>query len=426
MVIGEKTKIYAELITVGDELLSGQTVNNNAAHMGHHLRLANFHLRWITVVGDREDDIVAALLRAIARADFVLISGGLGPTTDDRTNPAVAKALNRPLRRDPKSWQIISNHLEKHNLSMTPAIAKMAELPEGAERIDLVRPRAGYYMGDTEKPLFFLPGVPSEMADMLADFVLPTLKSRFPQKSVIRSHSLRLIGLRESEIAQRLETLEEEHPTVAFGYFPRFPENLLTLTVQSSTLAGANSTLNETVQAVRNLLGLYIYGEGDNTLEMVVGHLLTERGYSLALAESCTGGLIGHLLTNVPGSSAYFDRSLVTYSEAAKISHLFVSPDLISRYGVVSLEVAEAMVRGLQRESKADIALSITGIAGPSGGTKEKPVGTVFLALLCDKGLHTEGFHFGGGRQKIKLAAAYTALDRLRRAMIDESFFHGK
>jgi nicotinamide-nucleotide amidase len=424
--IGEMTQIYAELITVGDELLSGRTVNNNAAHIGHHLRLANFQLRWITVVGDRQDDIAAALLRAIKRAYFVIITGGLGPTTDDRTNPAVARALKRPLRRDQKSWQVISSHLEAHNLSMTPAIAKMADLPQGAERIDMVRPRAGYYLGDTEKPLFFLPGVPGEMADMLADFVLPTLKKRFPQETVIRSHSLRLIGLRESEIAQRLEVLEKELPTVAFGYYPRFPENLLTLTVQDSTLTAADSTLAEVVQAVRHQLGLYVYGDGDNTLEMVVGRLLNERGYSLALAESCTGGLIGHLLTNVPGSSAYFDRSMVTYSEAAKVSHLFVSPDLISRYGVVSLEVAEAMVRGLQRQSKADIALSVTGIAGPTGGTEEKPVGTVFLALLCEKGLHTERLHFGGDRQKIKLAAAYAALDRLRRAMIDESFFHGE
>jgi len=423
--IDEKTIIYGELITVGDELLSGQTVNNNAAHIGQSLRSADFHLRWTTVVGDREDDISVALLRAIERAGFVLITGGLGPTTDDRTNAAVARALNRPLRRDSKSWQVISTHLELHNLSMTPAIAKMADLPEGAERIDLVRPRAGYYMGDTEKPLFFLPGVPDEMADMLADFVLPTLKNRFPQEIVIRSRALRLIGLRESEIAQRLEALEKEHPTISFGYFPRFPENLLTLTVQDSTLSAVNSTLLEVVQAVRSLLGLYVYGEGDNTLEMVVGHLLMERGHSLALAESCTGGLIGHLLTNVPGSSAYFDRSMVTYSEAAKVSHLHVSPDLISRHGVVSLEVAEAMVRGVQRERKADIALSITGIAGPNGGTEENPVGTVFLALLCEKGLYTERLQFGGDRQKIKLAAAYTALDRLRRAMIDESFFHG-
>ena len=424
--IGEKTHIHAELITVGDELLSGRTVNNNAAHIGHHLRLADFQLRWITVVGDREDDIVEALLRAMKRADFVIITGGLGPTTDDRTNPAVARALNRPLRRDPKSWQVISSHLEAHNLSMTPAIAKMADLPEGAERIDLVRPRAGYYLGDTERPLFFLPGVPDEMADMVADFVLPTLKNRFPQETVIRSHSLRLIGLRESEIAQRLEAVEKEHPTVGFGYFPHFPENLLTLTVQDSTSTAADFTLAEVVQAVRHELGLYVYGDGDHTLEMVVGSLLNQRGYSLALAESCTGGLIGHLLTNVPGSSAYFDRSIVTYSEAAKVSDLFVSPDLISRYGVVSSEVAEAMVRGLQRQSKADLALSVTGIAGPTGGTEDKPAGTVFLALLREKKLHSERLQFGGDRQKIKLAAAYTALDRLRRAMIDESFFNGE
>ena len=418
--------MFGELITIGDELLSGRTINNNGAHIGHHLRLADFHLRWMTVVGDREDDIAAAMLRALERADFVVITGGLGPTTDDRTNLAAARALNRPLRRDPKSWQVISSHLEAHNLSMTPAFAKMADLPEGAERIDLVRPRAGYYIGDAAKPLFFLPGVPDEMADMLADFVLPTLKNRFPRETVIRSRSLRIIGLRESEIAQRLEILEKKHPSVAFGYFPRFPENLLTLTVHDSTPTAANSALAEVVQAVHTLLGLHVYGEGDHTLEMVVGQLLTERGYSLALAESCTGGLIGHLITNVSGSSTYFDRSLVTYSEAAKVSHLLVSPDLISRYGVASLEVAEAMVRGVQRESKADIALSVTGIAGPTGGTQEKPVGTVFLALLCDKGVHTERLQFGGDRQKIKLAAAYTALDRLRRAMIDESFFQAK
>jgi nicotinamide-nucleotide amidase len=156
---------------------------------------------------------------------------------------------------------------------------------------------------------------------------------------------------------------------------------------------------------------------------MVVGRSLVEKGFTLALAESCTGGLIAHLITNVPGSSAYFDRSMVAYSDAAKASHLLVSPDLISQHGAVSAQVAEAMVRGLKRESEPNIALAVTGLAGPTGGTPEKPVGTVFLALLSDKGLRIERFQFGGERQKIKLAAAYKALDWLRRAMIDESFF---
>jgi nicotinamide-nucleotide amidase len=414
-----------ELITVGDELLSGRTVNNNAARIGHDLRLAGFALRWVTVVGDREDDIAAALLRATERADFVLITGGLGPTTDDRTNTAVARALNRPLRRDPKSWQVITSHLEAHNLPMTPAIAKMADLPEGAERIDLVRPRAGYYIGDTEKPLFFLPGVPEEMADMLADFVLPTLKSRYPREILIRSQSLRIFGLRESEIAQRLEDLEQEYPSVGFGYFPHFPENHLSLTVQALTETDANAILEQVGQAVRSRLGIHVYGEGKDTLEMVVGRLLSKHRYTLAIAETCTGGLIAHLITNVPGSSTYFDRSLITYSEGAKVIHLFVSPDLIARYGAVSSQAAESMVRGLQTENEADIALAVTGIAGPSGGSVEQPVGTVYLALLCDKGLRTERLQFGGERQKIKLAAAYTALDWLRKAVIDESFFDG-
>ena len=416
-------EIYGELITVGDELLSGRTVNNNAAHLGRHLRSAGFYIRWTTVVGDREEDIAEALQRAVERAPFVLVTGGLGPTEDDRTNAAVATALGTPLQRDPESWEVITTHLKKHNIPMTPPIAKMAELPRGARRIDLVRPRAGYYMSHADKPLFFLPGVPEEMADMLEAFVLPTLKERFPEPFTIRSQVLRIFGLRESEIAQRLVEVEKKYSTVDFGYFPHFPENHLSLTVQASTATLADGILEEVVRAAVQELGLYVYGRGDERLEMVVGRSLMDNGYTLALAESCTGGLVAHLITNVPGSSAYFDRSLVAYSNAAKISYLLVSPDLISQHGAVSFQVAEAMARGLKRASKPNLALAITGVAGPTGGTVEKPVGTVFLALLSDKGFRTERFQYGGERQRIKRAAAYTALDWLRRAMIDESFF---
>jgi nicotinamide-nucleotide amidase len=419
----ERTSISGELITIGDELLSGRTVNNNAAHLGHHLRLAGFQIRWTTVVGDREEDIVAALQRAMERAPFVLVTGGLGPTADDRTSAAVALALGTRLRRDPESWEVISSHLKKHNIPMTRGIAKMAELPEGARRIDLARPRAGYYMSYADKPLFFLPGVPEEMADMLKTFVLPTLKKRFPEQITIHSQILRIFGLRESEIAERLAEVEKKHSTVGFGYFPHFPENSVSLTVQATTATSADAILEKVVEAVVQELGLYVYGRGDDRLEMVVGRSLMDNGCTLALAESCTGGLIAHLITSAPGSSAYFDRSMVAYSDAAKTSHLLVSPDLISQHGAVSAQVAEAMVRGLRTESEPNIALAVTGLAGPTGGTPEKPVGTVFLALLSAKGLRTERFQFGGEREKIKLAAAYTALDWLRRAIIDESFF---
>ena len=421
--IDENTNIYGELITVGDELLSGRTVNNNAAHLGLHLRSAGFQIRWTSVVGDREEDIVAALQRAIERAPFVLVTGGLGPTEDDRTNAAVATALGTPLQRDPESWQVITTHLKKHNIPMTPPIAKMAELPKGARRLDLARPRAGYYISHADKPLFFLPGVPEEMTDMLEAFVLPTLKERFPEPFAIRSQILRIFGLRESEVAERLAELEKKYSTVGFGYFPHFPENHLNLTVQASTATSADTILEEVVQAVVQELGLYVYGRGDERLEMVVGRSLMDNGCTLALAESCTGGLVAHLITNVPGSSAYFDRSMVAYSDAAKTSSLLVSPDLISQHGAASAQVAEAMVQGLKRASEPNLALAITGLAGPTGGTEEKPVGTVFLALLSDKGYRTERFQFVGERQRIKLAAAYTALDWLRRAMIDESFF---
>jgi nicotinamide-nucleotide amidase len=414
-----------ELITVGDELLSGRTVNHNAAHIGHHLRLADFELRWVTVVGDRQDDITAALVRALDRAAFIVVTGGFGPTDDDRTNAAIAMALGRPLRRDPVSWNIITTHLKKLDRSMTPETAKMADIPKGAKRIDLRRPRAGYFIDDAEKPLFCLPGVPGEMADMLAGFVIPNLRELLPNQGAARSRQLRVYGLRESEIAHRLAGLGAKYPSVRVGYYPHFPENHLTLTVQASSAAAADTILEEAAQTVLDLLGLCVYGEGDNSLPVVVGYLLLEKGQTLALAESCTGGLIAHLITNVPGSSAYFDRSMVTYSDAAKIRHLFVPPDLISQHGTASAQVAEAMVRGLRRESKASVVVAVTGVAGPSDGSPDRPVGTVFLALLHDKDLRVERFLFGGKRQEIKLAAAHKALDWLRRAMIDDSFFAG-
>ena len=415
--------MIGELITVGDELLSGRTVNNNGAHIGHHLRLAGFELRWVTVVGDREDDISSALVRAMDRAAFVVVTGGLGPTDDDRTNQAAAEALGRPLIRDLLSWNIITGHLQKLDMVMTPEIAKMADIPKGAKRIDLLRPRAGYYVGDAQKPLFCLPGVPVEMAEMLAEFVIPTLRGLFPEQKAIRSKQLRIFGLRESEIAHRLADLKTIYPSVGVGYFPSFPENHLTLTVHASAAAAADNILEEAAQTVVDRFGLHIYGEGDDSLAMVVGRILMEKGQTVALAESCTGGLIAHLITNVPGSSTYFDRSLVTYSDTAKVLQLSVSPDLIARHGAVSAHVAEAMVRGLQSSSDAGLALAVTGFTGPTGGTSNKPIGTVFIALLQDKNLRVERFQFRGDRKELKLAAAYTALDWLRRAMIDDSFF---
>jgi nicotinamide-nucleotide amidase len=415
--------MYGELITVGEELLSGLVLNSNGAHIAQHLRLAGFQLRWTTVVGDRQDDIGQALVRAMNRAAFVLVTGGLGPTDDDRTGAAVASALGRSLRRDPLSWDIISSHLKERNIPMTPSIAKMAELPEGANRIDLARPRAGFYIGDTEKPLFFLPGVPNEMADMLQDFVLPTLKERFSGQTAVQTRILRIIGLRESEIGRRLADLDESYTNLRIGYLPHFPENRLTLTVQAETAAIADAILEQVEQTVRNRFGLHVYGLGDDTLETVVGRLLLQNGHTLALAESCTGGLIANLITNFPGCSAFFHCGMVTYSEGAKTSHLQVPPGLIDQYGVVSGQVAEAMVRQLQEQSQASLALALTGLAGPSGGTAEKPVGTVFLALLYHESFRLERLQFKGTRQEIKLVAAYTALDWLRRAIIDESFF---
>jgi nicotinamide-nucleotide amidase len=416
--------VVGELITVGDEILSGRVVNTNAAHIARNLGLAGYELRWVTVVGDREEDIAASLVTGMKRAAFVLVTGGLGPTTDDRTSEAAAKALGRPLGRDPVSWHILVSHLETRKMAMTPEIAKMADLPAGAQRIDLTRPRAGFFIGDVEKPIFFLPGVPEEMTDMLEDFVLPTLQARLPVSGRVESRLLRTFGLQESEIGRRLSGLEVQYPSLSLGYLPRYPENHLTLTVRTPTSKAAHALLDEIVGEVsRRLDRRFIYGEGEHTLEMVVGRLLKEQREILALAESCTGGLIAHLLTNVPGSSAYLDRSLVTYSDPAKVNVLQVPAETVSRYGAVSAETTEAMMRGLVTGGRATMALAVTGYAGPEGGTPDAPVGTVFLALSYGGKERVKGFRFRGTRWEIKTLTAYTALDWLRRAMIEETFF---
>ena len=423
---GGETPVVGELITVGDELLSGRVVNSNAAHIARHLGLAGYELRWMTVVGDREEDIVAALVTAMDRAAFVLVTGGLGPTTDDRTSAAAAKALARPLHRDPVSWHILVSQLEKRKMAMTPEIAKMADLPAGAKRIDLTRPRAGFFIGDAGKPLFFLPGIPDEMADMVRDFVLPTLQIRVPVSGSVQTRLLRTFGLLESEIGGRLAGLEEQYPALRLGYLPRYPENHLALTVSGTTPGTARALLDEIAAEVSRRLGRrFIYGEGDDTLEMVVGRLLQQRGEILALAESCTGGLIAHLVTNVPGSSAYLDRSLVTYSDGAKTELLGVPAATISRFGSVSAETTQGMVRGLIRGS-VTLAVAVTGYAGPTGGTPAVPVGTVFLALSYRGRERLREFRFRGSRWEIKSLTAHTALNWLRRAMIDEGFFRGR
>jgi nicotinamide-nucleotide amidase len=422
---GGEVPVVGELVTVGDELLSGRVVNSNASHIARHLGSAGYELRWMTVVGDREDDIVAALVTAMDRGAFVVVTGGLGPTTDDRTGAAAARALGRPLERDPVSWHILVSHLEKRKMAMTPEIAKMADLPAGAKRIDLTRPRAGFFIGDAGKPLFFLPGVPDEMVDMVRDFVLPTLRIRLPVSGSVRTRLLRTFGLLESEIGGRLVGLEEQYPALRLGYLPRYPENHLTLTVSATTPESAEALLEEIAAEVSRRLGRrFIYGEGDDTLELVVGRLLKERGEVLALAESCTGGLIAHLVTNAPGSSSYFDRSLVTYGDGAKTELLAVPAATISRFGSVSAETTRCMVRGLLR-GNVTMALAVTGYAGPKGGTPAAPVGTVFIALSYRGRERLREFHFRGSRWEIKSLTAHTSLNWLRRAMIDEGFFVG-
>jgi nicotinamide-nucleotide amidase len=264
------------------------------------------------------------------------------------------------------------------------------------------------------------------MTDMLREFVLPTLQVRLPVAGGVGTRLLRTFGLLESEIGGRLSGLEEQYPALRLGYLPRYPENHLALTVRGATPEAAQDLLDEIAAEVSRRLGRrFIYGEGDDTLEMVVGRLLQERREILALAESCTGGLIANLVTNAPGSSAYLDRSLVAYSDGSKTELLAVPAATISQFGAVSAETTQCMVRGLIHGS-VTMALAATGYAGPTGGTPAAPVGTVFLALSYRGRERVRGFRFRGSRWEIKSLTAHTALNWMRCAMIDEGFLVGR
>jgi nicotinamide-nucleotide amidase len=377
----------------------------------------------MATIGDSPELIGQALKKALARADFIIVTGGLGPTTDDLTTEAVARVLERPVTFHPEIQAQIKHHLASHpKVTGNAAIdlGKLAWLPMGAEALKPAGNMAGYVLIHAEKPIFFLPGVPREMQELLKDCVLPRLR-KWPGRAhrQVKQRLYRIFGLPETEVNQRVRHLESDNSLVRLGYYPVFPEVHLSLTALGATEEESASLFQIFDQRIKEALGDYIYGLGDETMAMKVGELADRKNIKLAVAESCTGGLISHTITTVPGSSAYFLGGVVSYSNQLKMDLLGVEQDTLSRHGAVSAETAMAMARGMQRISGADIAVATTGIAGPTGGSEEKPVGTVYFGLAAGDGCRHYLRHFSGSRANIQAIAAQTALDILRKNLME-------
>lgn len=409
----------AEVLTLGDELLRGEIVDSNKSFLSERLLSLDIETCFHSSVRDEPTDMIDAFQRAAARARIVLVSGGLGPTRDDLTAEVLAKTFGRRLVLDPAALETIREFFRSVGREMTENNAKQAWFPEGAEVLPNPIGTAPGFMLEESGALFFcMPGVPRELMRMMDEQVLPRIARRAGASGrVVRAALLRTFGMGESALDAELADVAREG-AVTLGFRTAFPDNYLRPVARAADAAEAEALLAAACRVIRERLGAIVYGEGDETLEAVVGRLLAERGRTLAVAESCTGGLIAQKLTDVPGSSAYFLGGVVAYGNAAKRDLLGVPAKLLATHGAVSDEVARAMAEGARARFGADLAVATTGIAGPGGGTPEKPTGLVHVALADGVRTHADHFVFPLDRQRHRTLTAQLALDWVRRSLL--------
>ena len=414
----------AEMIFTGDELLRGDTLNTNQAYLGERLLdLGLFATHALSVTDDLQsiaDALHQALLR---RPEVIIISGGLGPTEDDLTREAVGAGLGRPLVEHEDLWEEIGARFAMLNLPLSETNRKQALLPEGAIAIPLVGTAPGFWFVEGDTVVAALPGVPRELRQMYSDTLEPILRARLGDDALVGApglvRRLRLYGIGESSLAEALHELPWRGDGIDIG--TRADSDGVTLILRARPGAGAQSLLDGVEAEAREILGAKVYGTGSDTLSAVVGRLLLARRFTLATAESCTGGLVAKKLTDVPGSSRIFLGGVVAYSNLLKMSLLDVPAALLERHGAVSEEVAAAMVEGVRSRLGADCAISVTGIAGPDGATPDKPVGLVYIGTMVGFQVQVRRFTLFRTRDEIRERAAQTSLDILRRRLLEES-----
>ncbi len=405
----------AAVLSIGTELTRGELVNSNAAWIAEQLTMLGFEVCEHATVDDDVARIIEVIRRLAARSRVLICTGGLGPTTDDLTTQAVAQALAKPLVRDDASLERIQRFFAAFGRTMSPSNAKQADFPEGALVLQNdVGTAPGFSVRLGECVMFFTPGVPREMKHLWDDRIVPRIAS-LAERTSAQLH-LRTFGLPESQLGDLLSDIEEQFPGVTLGYRASMPEIEVKVLARAHEIQAAEALAERAASAVRNRLGDIVFGDRESTFPGAVGRTLRERGLTLAVAESCTGGLVGEMLTSVPGSSEYLLLDAVVYSNRAKTSVLGVSEETLRGYGAVSQEAATAMVEGVLRISGADLGVAITGIAGPDGGTDEKPVGTVWLAVGSREGARiARHFRLSGDRQRIRMLSAYFALRMVQR-----------
>jgi len=417
--------MLTEIIVIGNELVSRKTRDLNGWYASGCLLSCGLEVSGITTVGDNYDTLSSVLSAAVKRSHSIIVTGGLGPTEDDLTTRIVSRAFDRPLYLDQSVLDHLKDTTNKLGLSWSPSLENLAWLPRGAKILDPKGEMCGFSLSEGDSMLYFLPGVPEQMRESMNRFVIPDILQRYRPANIPRHRLLKVYGLSESYIADVFKGLSDDLQRVVFAFYPSFPENHITITVQGKKDAENERELNRTEEKIRNLLGPYIFASDDKTMEAIVGELLKERKMMLSVAESCTGGLIGHRLTSIAGSSLYFERGVIVYSNRSKVEMLGVRQQTIDSYGAVSDQTVREMAEGIKKIAKTDMGLAVTGIAGPSGGTEDKPVGTVFIGLSVDGKILSGQYRFSGERDKVKLTTSEMAFDWVRRYLNGYPFIPG-
>ncbi len=413
--------MIAEILSTGDEIRSGALVDSNSAHISRKLEEAGVEVVRHSCVGDELSALETIFKEIGGRSDVAIVTGGLGPTTDDLTAEATANAAGVELAMDEAARRSVEAFFEKRNYPMNPSNRKQAMLPKGAKCLhNPVGTAPGFMLKMDRCVFFFMPGVPFEMKRMLSDKVLPEIERlQGGTRGLFMVKTLGTFGLPESATGERVAGVMDAFPGIKLGLRAKFPEIQIKLYASGEDEKALNHMVEAATGWVVEKMGIRVFSVDGNSMEAVVGDLLREKCSTLAVAESCTGGLISNALTDVSGSSDYFLFSGVTYSNEAKVRVLGVSLDTLERYGAVHEETAKEMAEGTRHLANADYGLATTGIAGPTGGTDEKPVGTVCIGLATPEGVHAWRHLFAFGQRRMNKAIfAMTALDKLRRELL--------
>ncbi|HEY3398630.1 MAG TPA: competence/damage-inducible protein A [Armatimonadota bacterium] len=411
----------AEIISVGTELLLGEIDDTNASFISRRLAALGVDVHFRHTVGDNLERLVQMLHNARRRADIIIMCGGLGPTQDDLTREALAELTQRPLHSVPEAEFRLRQFFAERGRTPTPSNFKQVMVPRGGELLDNpVGTAPGLWLQHEQNVFVAVPGPPPEMSEMIDHQVLPRLRLRLQLEGGVPlwTRTLRLAGVGESGVADDLHDLLAAQTDPSLALYASPGEVRVRMATKAAEESAAHLAFGPVEQEIRRRLGAAVYGVDDETMEVAVGQALVAAGATLATAESCTGGRLASRLTDVPGSTRYFQVGYVTYSNQAKQDLLGVPAELLEKFGAVSPEVAAAMAEGARQRSGADYAVAVTGIAGPDGGTPDKPVGLVYLAVSDAAGTETLQQSWPGSREQFKQRVSQLALDLVRRRVI--------